>query len=223
MGGVWHSLPSTANLALSRISCYFDIMELKDRLKKLNQALANGSPMRIALNSAGISYSDYRYWLDLFVAVEYCKQQEELNELRKSKSNLMKIREQSFRFAIYEDEDGNQLEPNPEAVALYVNSKTFKKEADEKHDWIASINEAKTKAVLLHLRRLADEQSSKATVSAAQWFLERALPTDFGKQEADIKQNIPNIKVEFVKSDGEASMKRIEEMEKSILGDRKLA
>jgi len=195
-------------------------MRKDKRIEKLRQALMNGTPLRLALTYAGIKYSDYRYWLELYVAVDYSKQQAELNSLKKSKSNIAKIKEQTFKYNRYQDEDGNEITPNPDAVSLYIHSASFRKEADEAYELVSDILESKTKAVLLHLHRLTKDETSKAGVSASQWFLERALPTDFGKQESENKNYVPKISVEFVKSDSEASKKRIENMEKSILGDR---
>lgn len=195
-------------------------MENTERIKKLKNALTAGSPMRIALSYAGIPYSEYRYWLILYVAVERCEQEKEIAELEKSKSNLAKIRKSAYEFSTIEDDEGNLIEPDPEAMTLYRTSRSFRKEADEAHRIMSEIMEAKTKSVILHLGRLAKEDTSKAAVSASQWFLERALPTDFGKKEKEERQDVPAIEVKFVKSDSEASLKRVADMEKSILGDR---
>ena len=179
--------------------------------------------MRIALNAAGIRYSEYRYMLEVFVAVEHCAMKAELNELGKSKSTLAKIKESIFSFDRYVDEDGREVEPNPEIVNLYGHSAQFKREADEIHSQMMKIRECQTNAILLHLSRIADENASKAVVSASQWFLERSLPTDFGKQDAEQSAPIAPVKVEFVKCDSPSSLKRLEDMEREILGDRKLA
>ena len=195
-------------------------MRKDKRIEKLRQALMNGTPLRLALTYAGIKYSDYRYWLELYVAVDYSKQQAELNSLKKSKSNIAKIKEQTFKYNRYQDEDGNEMTPNPDAVSLYIHSASFRKEADEAYELVSDILESKTKAVFSHLYRLTKGEPSKAEVTASTWFLERVLPTDFGKQESENKNYVPKISVEFVKSDSEASKKRIENMEKSILGDR---
>ena len=141
----WHSRPSNAKLALSRAMRYFEDME-NPKTKKLLKALNSGTPIRIALPYAGIAYADYMYWLSVFATVEYMRQQDELSELRKSKSRLAEIKRKSYETFRVEDDDGKPMEADPEIVALYSNSKSFREEADGLHELVRQIREAKTKA-----------------------------------------------------------------------------
>ena len=78
-----------------------------------------------------------------------------------------------------------------------------------------------------HLTRIATSED-KSQLTASQWFLERALPEEFGQKQTlslDKRTSLAPkpIKVEFVKSDSEADLKRVAEIEKELLGSNKRA
>ena len=193
-----------------------------ERLKKLLNALRTGSPLKIALRYAGIQYSEYRYWLSVYASVVRCQEEQSLRDLKKDKTPLAAIRERSFAYSKVEDENGRMVEPDAEAMLLYSNSKAFREKADEISQIVIDIDQAKTGAILRHLTRITKEGANKTEVAASQWFLERALPQDFGKEEKEQLPSIEPIKVNFV-TPSDASLKRIEDMEKSILGETKTA
>lgn len=195
-------------------------MKKTEELSKLYGALRYGSPIRTALKYAGITHAKYRYWLSIHAVVDYCHEQEEISEMEKAKSPLAILRKKAYETATALDMDGNTIEPDPEMCLLYTRSDKFREEADSIWEIIEKCEKAQTSSILSHLQRLNNESTSKQAVSASQWFLERALPVQFGKQEPETTPNIQPVKVEFVKSDSETSLKRIEDMEKELLGER---
>lgn len=198
-------------------------MKKSDDLSKLYGALRYGSPIRTALKYAGITHAKYRYWLSIHAVVEYCHEQEEITEMERAKSPMAIIRRRAYETATALDMDGNAIEPDPEMCLLYAKSEKFRDQAEEIWEIIEKCEKAQTSSILSHLQRINNEGTSKQAMGASQWFLERALPVQFGKQEPEHTPAIQPVKVEFIKSDSESSMKRIEDMEKELLGERSKA
>ena len=199
---------------------YFLLMdkELENKIKKLQNALSIGSPLKVALKYSGIKYADYLYWLSICAVVDYCTEQEAISKLSTKKA-LAETRRRASETAFIED---RAIEPDTELIALYMNSASFKKEANEIKTAMEKCETAKTNAVIRHLSRISTS-NDRNEISASQWFLERALPTAFGKVEEEEKKGVAPIKVQFVSSKSEASMKRLEDMEREILGEGKRA
>lgn len=192
--------------------------ETETKIKKLQNALSVGAPLKIALKHANIKYAEYLYWLSLCSVVDYCKEQEAISRLS-SKKALAETRRKASEMAFIEE---RQAEPDTELIALYMNSASFKEEADKTKELMEKCDTAKTNGILRHLTRIATS-NDRTEITASQWYLERALPTAFGKAEEEEKKGVAPIKVQFVSSKGEASMKRLEDMEKDILGEGKRA
>ena len=207
-------------LAKVPISSYFLVMdkETETKIKKLQNALSVGAPLKIALKHANIKYAEYLYWLSLCSVVDYCREQEAISRLS-SKKALAETRRKASEMAFIEE---RQAEPDTELIALYMNSASFKEEADKTKDLMEKCDTAKTNGILRHLTRIATS-NDRTEITASQWYLERALPTAFGKAEEEEKKGVAPIKVQFVSSKGETSMKRLEDMEKEILGEGKRA
>lgn len=207
-------------LAKVPISSYFLGMdkETETKIKKLQNALSVGAPLKIALKHANIKYAEYLYWLSLCSVVDYCREQEAISKLS-SKKALAETRRKASEMAFIEE---RQAEPDTELIALYMNSASFKEEADKTKDLMEKCDTAKTNGILRHLTRIATS-NDRTEITASQWYLERALPTAFGKAEEEEKKGVAPIKVQFVSSKGETSMKRLEDMEKEILGEGKRA
>ena len=192
--------------------------ETETKIKKLQNALSVGAPLKIALKHANIKYAEYLYWLSLCSVVDYCREQEAISRLS-SKKALAETRRKASEMAFIEE---RQAEPDTELIALYMNSASFKEEADKTKELMEKCDTAKTNGILRHLTRIATS-NDRTEITASQWYLERALPTAFGKAEEEEKKGVAPIKVQFVSSKGEASMKRLEDMEKEILGEGKRA
>ena len=192
--------------------------ETETKIKKLQNALSVGAPLKIALKHANIKYAEYLYWLSLCSVVDYCREQEAISRLS-SKKALAETRRKASEMAFIEE---RQAEPDTELIALYMNSASFKEEADKTKDLMEKCDTAKTNGILRHLTRIATS-NDRTEITASQWYLERALPTAFGKAEEEEKKGVAPIKVQFVSSKGETSMKRLEDMEKEILGEGKRA
>lgn len=207
-------------LAKVPISSYFLGMdkETETKIKKLQNALSVGAPLKIALKHANIKYAEYLYWLSLCSVVDYCREQEAISRLS-SKKALAETRRKASEMAFIEE---RQAEPDTELIALYMNSASFKEEADKTKDLMEKCDTAKTNGILRHLTRIATS-NDRTEITASQWYLERALPTAFGKAEEEERKGVAPIKVQFVSSKGETSMKRLEDMEKEILGEGKRA
>lgn len=192
--------------------------ETETKIKKLQNALSVGAPLKIALKHANIKYAEYLYWLSLCSVVDYCREQEAISRLS-SKKALAETRRKASEMAFIEE---RQAEPDTELIALYMNSASFKEEADKTKDLMEKCDTAKTNGILRHLTRIATS-NDRTEITASQWYLERALPTAFGKAEEEERKGVAPIKVQFVSSKGETSMKRLEDMEKEILGEGKRA
>ena len=207
-------------LAKVPISSYFLGMdkETETKIKKLQNALSVGAPLKIALKHANIKYAEYLYWLSLCSVVDYCREQEAISKLSGKKA-LAETRRKASEMAFIEE---RQSEPDTELIALYMNSASFKEEADKTKDLMEKCDTAKTNGILRHLTRIATS-NDRTEITASQWYLERALPTAFGKAEEEERKGVAPIKVQFVSSKGETSMKRLEDMEKEILGEGKRA
>ena len=207
-------------LAKSPYLSYFWLMEkeLESRIKKLQNALSVGAPLKIALKHAGIKYAEFLYWNSLVAVVDYCKEQEAISKLSTKKA-LAESRKRASETAFIEDRG---IEPETELIALYMNSASFKKEANEIKELMDKCETAKTNSILRHLTRISTS-NDRNEISASQWFLERALPTAFGKAEEEEKKGVAPIKVQFVSSKSEQSIKRLEDMEREVLGEGKRA
>lgn len=192
--------------------------ETETKIKKLQNALSVGAPLKIALKHANIKYAEYLYWLSLCSVVDYCREQEAISRLS-SKKALAETRRKASEMAFIEE---RQAEPDTELIALYMNSASFKEEADKTKELMEKCDTAKTNGILRHLTRIATS-NDRTEITASQWYLERALPTAFGKAEEEERKGVAPIKVQFVSSKGETSMKRLEDMEKEILGEGKRA
>lgn len=197
--------------------------EISKKIEKLYKTLAIGTPVKTALKYCSIPYVDYCYWLMLYNLVEYMNQQEESEKLEGE--DLSDILEQAREMA--RAEKGQEVEPPPEAVVRYNRSERYRKNAIEIHDIIEKCRVSQTSAVVRHLSRIATSED-KAQLTASQWFLERALPEEFGLKQSltlDKRTSLAPkpIKVEFVKSDSEADLKRVAEIEKELLGSNKRA
>ena len=191
----------------------------KDKTKKLQNALSVGAPLKIALKHAGIKYGDYLYWLSVCAVVDYCQEQEAVSSLSNKKKALGEARRKAGEMAFIEE---RQAEPDTELIALYMNSDTFRKEANEIKSAMEKCEGAKTNGILRHLTRISTS-NDRNEISASQWYLERALPTTFGKAEQEEKPNVAPIKIQFTSSNGEQSTKRLEDMEREIRGEGKQA
>ena len=176
-------------------------MEDKTKLDKLYKALAIGTPIKNALRFAEIPEPLYRIWESQHKAVAYEK-------LRKK----------------YEDAiEKPEIElPNPDILTRYANSQKYKRVCDEAYSIIEKCLNSQSKAVVKHLNNLMNDGYKMPQIVASQWFLERVLPNEFGKGEREEEVAVKPIEVSFVKPN-EDSRKRIEDMERDILGDAKSA
>ena len=189
--------------------------------RELLNALQIGAPLEDALRYAGISPADFSYWESVDAAVVLSLHQDEMERLKKTESDaVVNAKKRAFAEAM-----GGRREADPELVVRYRVSKTFRKEADNIHALMEKCAKAKSKAVMKHLKRIYDDGTPRAAVTASQWYLERALPDSFGRKDGTqpIEAAKPEpIKVEFVKPSSD-SLKRIEEIEAELLGDKNRA
>ena len=196
-------------------------MELpKEKIKKLHDALAIGSPLKIALRYSGIAAATFYYWASIASVVAFCREQRELAKLSKS-SDLMGIRKKAYAMAS-EDLDGNYVEPEPELVVKYQNSASFRKQADEIAEVVEKCREMETKVLLKHLSRISMDNSSKSQVDAAKWYLERALPAEFGRTEPEKPVSVRPLEVKFVKPSDDTA-ERIRKIESELAEGRNKA
>ena len=198
---------------------YTQNMENLDRIKAICAALSVGAPLKIALKHAGVTYSEWLYWQSVASVVDYCREQKVIMDLGKRKNALARTRQNAAERAAMEE---RLTEADPESIALYFSSDKFRKEANDIRDALDKCETAKTKSILRHLTRVATS-TSNAEISASEWYLERVLPSTFGKAEPEKAGSTPPIKVQFVSSGSETAMKRIDDLEREFSGERKQA
>lgn len=166
-----------------------------DPLDKLCKALEIGTPLQVALRYSGIPAPEYRHWEDMHLSYFYMLMTEKMK-----------------------GEDGIELEePNPDIYARMISSKQYKAECKKAYETVERCRNAQSNSIVRHLSRIASTSYDKATIDASKWFLERALPTEFGSQEKVEETKIKPIEVRFAKPSDE-SKKRIEDMEREIAG-----
>jgi hypothetical protein len=184
-----------------------------DKLNRLKTAFSLGAPLKTALNFAGVSLSEYRYWEKVANSVSYCIEKEGASKLQGKKDVLARIRKET-----HEEIAEQEAQPDPELVALYLSSGIFKREANEIYNIFQECEKAKTDSVIHHLKRVSTS-TNNAEISASEWFLERALPDEFGKNQEEKPTPIKPVEIKFVNSKSEESLKRIEALEKELSGE----
>lgn len=164
-------------------------------LEKLYKALELGTPLPVALRFSGIPEPEYRHWEDMHLSYFYMLMTEKMK-----------------------GEAGVELEePHPDIYARMIASKQYKAECKKAYETVERCRNAQSNSIVRHLSRIASTSYDKAAIDASKWFLERALPTDFGNQEKAEETKIKPIEVRFA-TPSEDSKKRIEDMEKEIMG-----
>lgn len=172
-------------------------MERDAKTKKLLKALSIGTPLSVALRYANIAEPLYKYWEEEHKAYSYV-------ELKKAMKEAVV--------------DANLDEPNPEILTRLQSSDKFRAECRKAYLLIEDCLNYQSQSIVRHLARISGESTEKAQIDASKWFLERALPTEFGNVEKEEEREIKPIEVSFVQP-SEDSKRRIEEIEKDILGE----
>ena len=169
--------------------------EPSEPLDKLCKALEIGTPLQVALRYSGIPAPEYRHWEDMHLSYFYMLMTEKMK-----------------------GEDGIELEePNPDIYARMISSKQYKAECKKAYETVERCRNAQTKSIVKHLTKISSGAYPRAVLDASKWYLERALPVEFGSQEKVDETKIKPIEVRFAKPSDE-SKKRIEDMEREIAG-----
>ena len=182
------------------------------KIKEFIKALSIGTPLGVALKYSGIGRATYEHWRLVDLAYSHYEQEKEISSL--VEGNPADIQELKEALG----DDG----ANPETIVRIKSSQEFRKKAEEIHEIMQKVEKAQTKAIIHHLVKITDENASRSAVSAAQWYLERALPQEFGNEEKEEDKPLKPIEVNFV-SNSEDVKKKIEDLEKEYMGEGKRA
>ena len=203
----------------------------EEDILKLKKALRVGSPLPIALESAGISKTTYFYWVAMYSVVVEIKSQDELEEMRAAAcgisideiKNLAAANSPAKKSAL-----GAFVEPSAESLIKYRNDRQFRCFADQCYQIIKECNEARAEAALGHIGSIVKSVTDKrVNASGSMWFLERTFSDYFSKPSEKVKEaevdkvQIEKVQVEFVDGDTKDNKDRIKAMEEQILSEQK--
>lgn len=203
----------------------------EEQIDKLVKSLKLGSPLNIALQFAGISATNYYYWVAMYSVVLEIKSQEELEELKAIEFgvSIEEIKDIALNSApTKKTAMAAYIEPSAESLLQYKKQPQFRKFANECYEIIQKCNEARAGAALNHLNSITKSVTDKrVNASGSMWFLERTFseffskPNEKTKEEEGKKLPVEGIKVEFVDPGTKDSKQRIREMEERILQEQK--
>ena len=203
----------------------------EDDILKLKKALRVGSPLPIALESAGISKTTYFYWVAMYSIVEEIKSQDELEQMRATACGISIDEIKSLAAANSPTKKsalGAFIEPSAESLIKYRNDRQFRCFADQCYNIIKECNEARAEAALGHVGSIVKSVTDKrVNASGSMWFLERTFSDYFSKpsekvKEAEVeKPQVEKVQVEFVDGDTKDNKDRIKAMEEQILSEQK--
>lgn len=220
----------------------YSINLTEDQKEKLRYALRSGSPLTVALVYAQIPPFQYYYFVEVANIVRYFKEMESVklyNETIKAGVSFADIREESQDLNSFKVNRNGAIatfkEPSEIAKKRYKENRTFKAFADEVYDFINEMDLLRSEAVVAHLAVIRSSAGKRGVnTTSSQWFLERAIPEHFGKNErvtqriegnvhqtfsaeGDIdKPALPPIKVEFINPNNNDSINRLKEMEDKV-------
>lgn len=217
----------------------FEIKLSEDQKTKLKNALLSGSPLPVALSFARISPVQYYYYVEVANVSRWFKEKEFIkqnDEFIKAGVSFADIREEAAAATTFEKNSNGGIntfkEPTAEAINRYKNNKSFREFADEVYDFIAECDNNRSEAVMFHLAEIRKAAGKRGVnTNSSQWFLERAVPEHFGKnervtqriegsmhqtitQEGDgVEPGLPPVKVQFVSPDTTECKQRVKAME----------
>lgn len=206
----------------------------EEQLANLYKALGVGTPITVALSMVGISLTTYYYWVAIYSAVVYCKEQEELEEienLSKAGVSIQEIKDLSAMMTNQHKKSGigTYIEPKQETILRYTKSNKFKQFADRIYSIINKCNQIRSEVVVKHLSIITDSTDPKKRIKASgsMWFLERTQADYFGRAadkvatEENVPSAIPSIQVEFIDPNQQDSKDRLQDMETQVLQELK--
>ena len=214
----------------------------EDQKTKLRNALMAGSPLTVALAYARIPAVQYYYYVEVANISRYFKEMEFVkldDETIKAGVSFADIRDESQELNSFSNNRNGAIssfkEPSEKAKLRYRNNRTFKAFADEVYDFINECDTLRSEAVLFHLNEIRKSAGKRGVnTQSSQWFLERAVPEHFGKNEritqkiegnmhqtfsadGDMdKPSLPPIKVEFINPNSNDSLNRLKDMEERV-------
>ena len=199
-----------------------------EQINDLYKALRGGAPLVLALQYAGISRATYYYWVAAASVVTQAKSQEELEDVEalvQSGISLQTVRDLSEAAAAQKRTGiGTFIEPSPESILQYKNSRKFKKFADKCYEVVSECDKIRSGLALIHLNniRMSVDKKNRLNASGSMWFLERTLSDFFAKPSDKVavedgdKILVEPVKVEFVNPESEETQDRVKEMEDEL-------
>lgn len=206
-----------------------EITVTQEDINKLQQALAAGSPLLIALQYSGISQATYFYWVAMYSIVLEAKGQEEMEDMDATKygvsidniNDVVASASPGKKTAL-----GAYIEPSQESLLQYKNNVTFHRFADKCYEIIKQCNEQRAAAALGHLSTIVKSTKDKrVNASGSMWFLERTLSDFFGKpsekvkEEENNKPSVEKVVVEYIDPNTKDNRDRVKEMDELILNE----
>lgn len=200
----------------------------EEQLNQLYDALKGGTPLLLALQYSKISRATYYYWVAISCVVQEVKTQEELEEMEEmaqSGVSISQIRDISDAAASQKRTGvGTYIEPSPESILQYKNSRKFRKFANKCHEVVTTCDAIRSEVAIKHLKVIQASTMKKNGVNASgsMWFLERNFSDFFSKPnekptESNEKVVVEPVKVEFVDPNTDECKARVAEMENDLL------
>ena len=199
-----------------------------EQLEQLYEALRGGTPLLLALQYAKISRATYYYWVAVSCVVQEVRTQEELEEMEEmtqSGVSISQIRDISDAAASQKRTGvGTYIEPSPESILQYKNSRKFRKFADQCYRVVTTCDSIRSEVAIKHLKVIQASTMKKNGVNASgsMWFLERNFSDFFSKPneipaEMSDKVVVEPVKVEYVDPNTDETKARVADMENDIL------
>lgn len=190
------------------------------QLDDLYKCLKTGMPLEIALQHAGISVSLYKYLLALGSVSHTEKEAVITKELK----GVMDEDLPTYSGANLDSlEVGKWITPKPKYQKKYHYDKEFKILCDQAYKIIVNINTQISENILFHLQKVnmngMKSKSGKVIATASMWYLERTLPSFFGKKDNFIPESntvVRPVEIAYIDPDTDESKRRVDEMQSSI-------
>jgi len=205
-----------------------EIKAEQDQIDRMYLALKAGAPLPLALKSAGISATNYYYWVAIASIVVEVKNRQEIHDLEdiaKSGVSLSVVRELAANSqGNTRDAISGFIEPTEEGILQYKNNTKFRKFADRCYEIVKECDRLRSDFAIRQLLQIQQStKDKKINPSGAMWWLERSLPDAFAKPSDKAKESentrvaTEPIRVEFVDPNTDASRERLIELEREVL------
>lgn len=195
------------------------------QIENLKKSFQAGAPLDVALAYAQISKYTFYYWVSIANVVRACKEADfvkEQEEMNKIGIDLSSIREQIEidSESIFRTGVNAYFNPDPRAIKKYRENSAFRVFANQVYEIICDCDKRRSEVILYHLTAIRDSVKKRgAPPVSSQWFLERTLPKQFGRnfvQEENENKVVKPVQIEFVSPDKKDTQERVKAMERTV-------